>query len=178
MQFSSTACLLRHERERHAMHGHGDKPHLCHFEGCERGVPGNGFPRSWNLGDHMKRVHNYQGKAKSDASVSPPPSAPVKGKKRKAVEAADTGLTVKMAKVVVAAAPVPVVVVEPKEPSLVERYAEQQLGLVELVRQMADPKCDEILFRKALDTFKVMAQTHKRIQHAPAMETKVEAQSG
>src|SRR5271154_4024058 len=57
-RFSSTACLLRHEREAHSMHGHGEKPFLCTFEGCERGVPGNGFPRHWNLCDHMKRVHN------------------------------------------------------------------------------------------------------------------------
>jgi len=40
------------------MHGHGEKPFLCKFEGCERGFSGNGFPRHWNLCDHMKRVHN------------------------------------------------------------------------------------------------------------------------
>jgi hypothetical protein len=40
------------------MHGHREKPFLCTFEGCERGVPGNGFPRHWNLCDHMKRIHN------------------------------------------------------------------------------------------------------------------------
>lgn len=57
--FSSTACLLRHEREAHGMHGHGDKPYLCTFEDCERRLPGNGFPRRWNLQDHMKRVHDY-----------------------------------------------------------------------------------------------------------------------
>lgn len=57
--FSSMTGLLRHEREVHAMHGHGEKPFLCTFEGCERGAPGNGFPRHWNLSDHMKRVHNH-----------------------------------------------------------------------------------------------------------------------
>ncbi|KAI1433408.1 hypothetical protein GGR50DRAFT_506036 [Xylaria sp. CBS 124048] len=57
-RFSSTACLLRHEREAHAMHGHGDKPYLCTYEGCERAMSGNGFPRQWNLRDHMRRVHN------------------------------------------------------------------------------------------------------------------------
>ncbi|KAI0405408.1 hypothetical protein F4802DRAFT_563006 [Xylaria palmicola] len=60
-RFSSTACLLRHEREAHAMHGHGDKPYLCTYEGCERAIPGNGFPRQWNLRDHMRRVHNDNG---------------------------------------------------------------------------------------------------------------------
>ncbi|KAL1986086.1 hypothetical protein VTN96DRAFT_6983 [Rasamsonia emersonii] len=59
LHFSSNACLFRHEREAHGFHGHGDNPHLCLFEGCERSIPGYGFPRRWNLYDHMKRVHDY-----------------------------------------------------------------------------------------------------------------------
>ena len=60
-KFSSTACLLRHEREAHGMHGHGDKPYFCTYESCERSVSGNGFPRQWNLRDHLRRVHNDTG---------------------------------------------------------------------------------------------------------------------
>jgi hypothetical protein len=57
------------------MHGHGDKPFLCNHEGCERAVPGNGFPRQWNLKDHMRRVHNDNGSSQPNvASSSPPPS--------------------------------------------------------------------------------------------------------
>ncbi|CAN8096921.1 unnamed protein product [Discula destructiva] len=63
LKFSSTACLLRHEREAHGMHGHGTKPYPCTYAGCDRAQPGNGFPRKWNLHDHMHRVHN----------VAPPP---------------------------------------------------------------------------------------------------------
>lgn len=70
-RFSSTACLLRHEREAHGMHGHGAKPHLCTYEDCERSIPGNGFPRRWNLYDHMRRVHDYTGAASSNGSASP-----------------------------------------------------------------------------------------------------------
>ena len=81
-RFSSTACLLRHEREAHGLHGHGEKPFLCHYQGCDRAAPGNGFPRQWNLRDHMKRMHNDHGSAGGS-----PPSASAqqstKGRKRK-----------------------------------------------------------------------------------------------
>lgn len=79
VQFSSTACLLRHEREAHGMHGHGEKPHLCIFKDCDRSADDNGFPRRWNLFDHMKRVHDYDPPNKgvsppsSTGSRSPPP---------------------------------------------------------------------------------------------------------
>lgn len=73
-RFSSTACLLRHEREAHGMHGHGAKPFLCLFEGCERTHENNGFPRRWNLLDHMKRVHGYSASEPSNNSESPSPS--------------------------------------------------------------------------------------------------------
>ncbi|KAL9098044.1 MAG: hypothetical protein Q9163_006217 [Psora crenata] len=59
LKFSSTACLLRHEREAHGLHGHGDKPYPCLFQDCDRSQPGQGFPRQWNLRDHMKRVHGF-----------------------------------------------------------------------------------------------------------------------
>ncbi|KAL1963075.1 hypothetical protein VTN77DRAFT_8721 [Rasamsonia byssochlamydoides] len=68
LHFSSNACLFRHEREAHGFHGHGDNPHLCLFEGCDRSIPGYGFPRRWNLYDHMKRVHDY---TSSDQPSSP-----------------------------------------------------------------------------------------------------------
>lgn len=81
-RFSSTACLLRHEREAHGLHGHGDKPFLCVYEGCERSAPGNGFPRQWNLRDHMKRVHNDYASTTGSPPAATAQPAP-KGRKRK-----------------------------------------------------------------------------------------------
>lgn len=58
------------------MHGHGDRPHLCFYAGCERGVPGNGFPRRYNLFDHMKRVHDHkEDSASASGLASPDPDA-------------------------------------------------------------------------------------------------------
>ncbi|AEO58018.1 hypothetical protein MYCTH_2304963 [Thermothelomyces thermophilus ATCC 42464] len=82
-RFSSTACLLRHEREAHAMHGHGEKPYLCTYEGCERSIPGHGFPRQWNLRDHMRRVHNDNGTTTQAASPPSGAAAASRGRKRK-----------------------------------------------------------------------------------------------
>lgn len=66
------------------MHGHGEKPYLCTYEGCERSTAGHGFPRQWNLRDHMRRVHNDNGTLAAPAS--PPPSGAAttaRGRKRK-----------------------------------------------------------------------------------------------
>jgi len=57
LQFSSTACLLRHEREAHEMHGHEES--LCEYPPCNRSLPGNGFRRSYNCKDHMTRCHGW-----------------------------------------------------------------------------------------------------------------------
>jgi hypothetical protein len=77
--------LLRYKHKAYGMHGHGDKPYFCTYKGCERNVPGNGFPRYWNLRDHIKRVHNdlalIESKAIRYISV---PDGPTKGTKRKA----------------------------------------------------------------------------------------------
>ncbi|KAI9767747.1 MAG: hypothetical protein M1840_005428 [Geoglossum simile] len=55
--FASAGGALRHEREAHGMHAPRKYP--CSFEGCDRGK-NNPFHRNWNLGDHLKRVHNIQ----------------------------------------------------------------------------------------------------------------------
>jgi hypothetical protein len=159
LHFSSTACLLRHEREAHAMHGHGDKPFLCTYDGCERGASGNGFPRHWNLRDHMKRVHNHNepGQAKSTASGSPPPSA--KGaKKRKA------GDDVEKAPKRIATPPV----VRPRGPSPVEYYQQKHQALVRAVQSLQDPKNigNPMLLSEIENSLKVMSETTQRMHNA------------
>jgi hypothetical protein len=159
------------------MHGHGDKPFLCTHEGCERGVAGNGFPRHWNLRDHMKRVHNDPGPPKSNASGSPPPSGPSKGKKRKAGDSQEPIFVEKSQK---RASPPPAVVRQPQGPSLVDRYHEQRQKLLETVTRLQNPSdSNNIAFlRLASDSIKVMAQTTLKIQEAPAMTQILDSQSG
>jgi hypothetical protein len=134
ISFSSAACLLRHEREAHAMHGHGNKPFLCTYDGCERSVHGNGFPRHWNSLDHMKRAHNDPGHPKSNASESPR-SAPTKSKKRKAGDNPDSPFVKKGPKRVAT----PLVAMQhqqPQEPGLPELYHEKQ-RLLSIINQEA-----------------------------------------
>ena len=65
------------------MHGHGDKPYLCTYDGCDRSVHGNGFPRQWNLRDHMRRVHQDNGPVQAPVPASPPPVPASTAKPRK-----------------------------------------------------------------------------------------------
>jgi hypothetical protein len=87
VKFSSTACLLRHERENHGMHGHGDRPHLCYYQDCDRSRSGHGFPRRYNAFDHMKRVHGWNPDNPNPSSPPREGAAPatrkVAGRKRK-----------------------------------------------------------------------------------------------
>lgn len=52
------------------MHGHGNKPNLCLWSDCDRSKAGNGFPRRYNLIDHMKRVHGYSGTLVDEAPLA------------------------------------------------------------------------------------------------------------
>ncbi len=160
------------------MHGHGDKPFLCTYEGCERGVAGNGFPRHWNLRDHMKRVHNDLGQTKSNPSGSPPPSGPTKGKKRKAGDTPGSPPSDKAPKRI--ATPPVTAQRQPQEPSLIERYQEKQQLLMDVVKQLSDPRHNDntTLLRNAYECIKVMAATTQRIQAAPAVGQNLDQQSG
>lgn len=52
--FSSIDVLRLYESEVH--NSHSWDMYMCSVEECEREVGGTGFPRSWNLMDHMNRV--------------------------------------------------------------------------------------------------------------------------
>ncbi|KXH27129.1 C2H2 transcription factor [Colletotrichum nymphaeae SA-01] len=140
-RFSSTACLLRHEREAHAMHGHGDKPFLCSYEGCDRAMPGNGFPRQWNLKDHMRRVHNDNGVPGSPTSVSNGQQSS-KGRKRKdAPKAATVGPAPPSRKVTAKAAVVEAAVKEePSSKPLIEEWMAHRQALENIVRDLNQPE--------------------------------------
>lgn len=49
------------------MHGH--QAYNCTYKGCERSQDGKGFPRAWNLKDHMRRVHNDHGNGSVQGQV-------------------------------------------------------------------------------------------------------------
>ncbi|KAM0459307.1 hypothetical protein ACHAPV_005489 [Trichoderma viride] len=134
-RFSSTACLLRHEREAHGLHGHGDKPFLCMHEGCERSIPGSGFPRQWNLRDHMKRVHNDHGSAGSSPIGVAQQAA--KGRKRKSSDVSDAqGSTSRKASIKSMPAP------EPKLPPvkpLIEQWMDHHKVVTDMLSRMTKP---------------------------------------
>jgi hypothetical protein len=137
-RFSSTACLLRHEREAHAMHGHGEKPFLCAFEGCERAVPGNGFPRQWNLRDHMRRVHHVVEPALLAAATSQgtgSTQSTIKARKRKGdSEGASRKASAKAADAAAKAAK-----------ALNNEWRERHATLAELLPRISGPEEENVL---------------------------------
>jgi len=139
------------------MDRYSDKPFLCTYEGCERGMTGNGFLRHWSLRDHMKRVHGDPGQLRYNS----PPPRPSMAKNRTAGE--QDNLYANRASSVG-------VVSQPPEPSLIDQYSEKQKGLIDTIKQVQDPRNvgNMALLRSAADYLKVMAQTTQRIHSAPS----------
>ncbi|KAL7941590.1 hypothetical protein V8C42DRAFT_334159 [Trichoderma barbatum] len=171
-RFSSTACLLRHEREAHGLHGHGDKPFLCMYEGCERSILGSGFPRQWNLRDHMKRVHNDHGSAGGSPTGAAQQAA--KGRKRKSDASETQGSPSRKASIKSMPAP------EPKQPPvkpLIEQWMEQRKALEEIVQRMNKPDDVQSLHHIA-EAQKRLEVMLKMATDATSVTPKTEIQSG
>ena len=125
--------LFHHELEAHSMHEHGDKQYLCTYEDCDCSLTGNGFPRHWNLRDHVRRVHNDPGPTKSRTSGSPLPSkTPARGRNKRKAEVSEAAAVEKTVKRI---ATPPAMA----EPSLVDRYVVNEQRLRETVKQLRDP---------------------------------------
>ncbi|KOS19388.1 Metal regulatory transcription factor 1 [Escovopsis weberi] len=137
-RFSSTACLLRHEREAHGLHGHGDKPFLCMYKGCERSIPGSGFPRQWNLRDHMKRVHNDHGSA-GNSPPAGPAQQPAKGRKRKS-DASEHPVPSRKNSV----KSMPAEQKQPPVKPLLEQWLDQRKAVEDLLRRMDKPEAQQL----------------------------------
>ncbi|KAK8088803.1 hypothetical protein PG997_003764 [Apiospora hydei] len=149
-RFSSTACLLRHEREAHAMHGHGDKPYLCTYEGCDRAVPGCGFPRNWNLRDHMRRVHNDNGQSLSSGAPSSvsgrgSTSHSTKSRKRKSKDSTELSSHGRKPVSKTSAADDAAAAARAAEQPLIEQWYEHRSALQEYLQRYDNPVAFELL---------------------------------
>ncbi|KAI1173294.1 hypothetical protein F4777DRAFT_456560 [Nemania sp. FL0916] len=172
-RFSSTACLLRHEREAHAMHGHGDKPYLCTYEGCERAIHGNGFPRQWNLRDHMRRVHNDNGNSLAThtgpSQTSHGSSAQsTKGRKRKNKDSLDsTSSSRKQASKSAQAAEAAAAAKAAEQPLIDEWYSHREALQTYLQAYSSPDAIDQIQnVDLAKNHMEDMAKISKKLHHA------------
>ncbi|KAG7104462.1 Zinc finger transcription factor ace1 like protein [Verticillium longisporum] len=69
--FSSLEELSRHERNVHTMFAFGENQFPCSYDGCERSLMGDGFPRQRDLQDHLRRVHGDNGSGSSRTANAP-----------------------------------------------------------------------------------------------------------
>lgn len=142
------------------MHGHGEKPFLCEYENCDRAVPGNGFPRHWNLRDHMRRVHNDSGVAKSSASGnSPPPAATltVSARSKKRKHEKPTSVTMERSDKVVKSRSKK----EPRDTTSEELYQQNFARLLASVQQLQDPRATDYskICREVYGNFEIIQET-------------------
>ncbi|ORY63430.1 uncharacterized protein BCR38DRAFT_410357 [Pseudomassariella vexata] len=172
-RFSSTACLLRHEREAHAMHGHGDKPYLCTYEGCDRAVPGCGFPRNWNLRDHMRRVHNDNGSTLSAVSAAPsgrgPHSHSAKGRKRKSKDSSsESSSSGRKTSSKTASADDAAAAARAAEQPLIEEWYEHQRALRSYLQHYDNPAAFEVLDQcgEATEHFAAMEKISRNLKNS------------
>lgn len=132
------------------MHGHGSKPHLCSYPDCERSVPGNGFPRRYNLFDHMKRVHDFTGPTASPTErVSPPvqgaqPTLKRQNSRKRKHTASTEEATEKRQKTTPVKGPTPSAVAAQqlvqRKQSLQSEFHKRKEGVLTALKNLQDPK--------------------------------------
>ncbi|KAI1153346.1 hypothetical protein F4825DRAFT_265509 [Nemania diffusa] len=171
-RFSSTACLLRHEREAHAMHGHGDKPYLCTYEGCERAISGNGFPRQWNLRDHMRRVHNDNGNSLTthtgpSQTTHGSSAHSAKGRKRKNKDSVDSSSSSRKQASKSAQAAEAAAAAKAAEQPLIDEWYQHQKALQNYLQAYSSPDAiDQVQgIDDAKNNMEAMAKISKKLHH-------------
>jgi hypothetical protein len=149
------------------MHGHGEKPYQCEAEGCERAVPGQGFPRRWNLLDHMRRVHN-RSPSPVDGKVAPVGT----GRKRKS-DAKRPAPAKKNSNASPAAQRAePIVVV----PSLEEQYELRRKQLMDFVEKLQDPNNTDHTIHQLQGCLDELRDTSQMIKGSSPSSVKMESQ--
>ena len=168
LRFSSIACLLRHEREAHARHGHYDRPFLCTYDGCKRGIPGSGFPRRQNLRDHLKGVHNDNDLGSRQSPSLPPIEK--NEKRRQKPESAEPSLALNDVEAPVRRRRRDYIIQE-EEFSLAQQYQQSEKRLRETIEKLQDPpnSSNLLLLRQASDCVKTMCQMSQRINAVPVL---------
>lgn len=149
------------------MHGHGEKPFLCTFSGCERGLEGHGFPRHWNLRDHMRRVHNQE----PSPSTS---SKPIKVSRKRKTDAQEGGANKRALTSTSTAEPPQVVRLSPKE-QLQYRSRQIQAQLQQL--DDADPE-DPATREKLRNAENTIKEIHHIVHAAPKVPRRSSQISG
>ena len=115
------------------MHGHGSRPHLCHFTDCERSVPGNGFPRRYNLFDHMKRVHDYTGPTTEPSPPAPPAQRKAVTRKRRSTADEAGERRQKVAK------PTPQQQLQQRRNQLKESFLSKKQNIIDILSKLGGP---------------------------------------
>lgn len=154
------------------MHGHGDKPYLCTYEGCERAISGNGFPRQWNLRDHMRRVHNDNGNSLTthtgpSQTTHGSSAHSAKGRKRKNKDSVDSSSSSRKQASKSAQAAEAAAAAKAAEQPLIDEWYQHQKALQNYLQAYSSPDAiDQVQgIDDAKNNMEAMAKISKKLHH-------------